>query len=427
MKDKTPSISIEEALKLYLATAVPGGLPDEIDPELLLERLRIYIASERPDWANSFPASQISGEEIRKSYSKIKQEIIEKALREEIPEDPEEQYLYERRKEALRNLSEKKAEEREEDNRNHQVKKLINKKSEAKIQNVEEIKNALQAKLREAFHLQQKSKAKLKLPPQKLPKQENQSNKDKGLNLSDDIKTEFSQPASRRWEPVKWTPDSSLLNRKVFKDMELSENQKDKLVALETFHEMRKQNLYKRSDVVKPLSFEKIGSKRVKKRRGTDEMISFSHEQKMNDFSLRYSTVSDKNQKRQNEDNRARSGFKNSSKEEDLFNIDSEKKKKNDFHLKNESQSGSQDKVVFSSTEQSAKVLRNTGLPFSKSQKTVSQHPVEKNQVDNLFRSERTPQPEKQSKRMENTMNETGMNMNLSFSKTKRNEGLMIE
>ncbi len=259
---ETPSISIEEALRLYLSAAVPNGLPEDIDTDLLFSRLKAYIAKDRPEWAGKFEAgSGLSSKEIQKSYSRIKQEIIEKAMKEEVPEDTEERYLYERRKEARQNSQAKKEESRISEKQDKLVKDLVQRKKEEekeKQQKIEFIKNELKKKLSQAFKNNFPGISNLEHQKQNLGRPENkiESTQNLSLETSANLTTKYSQEKIKKWNQIRWNPEKSLINRKIFKEMDLSEKQKDKLVALDTFHEMRRQNMYKRSEVVKPLNFE---------------------------------------------------------------------------------------------------------------------------------------------------------------------------
>jgi hypothetical protein len=137
---KTPDISIDDALDLFLAVTYPNGIPEGVDKEQLMKALKQKIAKDRPEWAkaggDSSRASQ-TGDSNPQSYSQVKEEITQKAQQEEIPEDPEERYLYERRKEARRNREQKKAEEKEDKIREDLRKRLTAQKKGTDDQTLE--------------------------------------------------------------------------------------------------------------------------------------------------------------------------------------------------------------------------------------------------------------------------------------------------
>ncbi len=126
--NNVPEISIDEALQLYLSMAFPQGLPEGEEGELILKTIKEKIASERPEWAKA-SGWQSDQEEDTSSYSQIKQQAVEDASREELPEDPEERYLHLRREEARENSEQKREEKLEEEEKSSQRKALIDKKS----------------------------------------------------------------------------------------------------------------------------------------------------------------------------------------------------------------------------------------------------------------------------------------------------------
>ncbi|WP_421765352.1 hypothetical protein [Ekhidna sp.] len=126
--NKVPEISIDEALQLYLSMAFPQGLPEGEEGEVILKTIKEKIASERPEWAKA-SGWQNDQEEDASSYSQIKQQAVEDASKEELPEDPEERYLHLRREEARENSEQKREEKLEEEEKSSQRKALIDKKS----------------------------------------------------------------------------------------------------------------------------------------------------------------------------------------------------------------------------------------------------------------------------------------------------------
>jgi hypothetical protein len=102
-----PGVSIDEALELYFSIAL-NGVKDEDAKAKLLAALREKVAKDRPEWAQSYANENNPAAESATRYSEIKAQIVEKANAEEIPQDPEEKYLYLRRKEARENALRKK-------------------------------------------------------------------------------------------------------------------------------------------------------------------------------------------------------------------------------------------------------------------------------------------------------------------------------
>ena len=147
-KEKSPDVSIDEALEMFLALTYPQGVPDDVDKEKLFALLRSKISQDRPDWAEKSEAAKPAPKTVTEgeNYSKIKQAIIDQSNQPEIPQDPEERYLYERKQEALANLERKKEEEQEaadqaalrqkliEQNKEHQDKELLNKAQQVKLE-----------------------------------------------------------------------------------------------------------------------------------------------------------------------------------------------------------------------------------------------------------------------------------------------------
>lgn len=160
---KTPDISIDDALNLFLAVTYPNGIPEGVDKEQLMKALKQKIAKDRPQWAkaggDSSRTSQ-TGDSNPQSYSQVKEEITQKAQQEEIPEDPEERYLYERRKEARRNREQKKAEEKEDKIREDLRKRLTAQKKGTDDQTLEkalQIRQVLEQRVRQALQNQSPS------------------------------------------------------------------------------------------------------------------------------------------------------------------------------------------------------------------------------------------------------------------------------
>jgi hypothetical protein len=111
---ETPPISIDAAIELFLSITCPGGVPEGAERDALVGKLRERIAADRPDWAAaSAPAATPAPPAPDAGYAQRKAAAVERARQAEIPSDPQERYLEERRQEARRNR-ERRDEEAEE-------------------------------------------------------------------------------------------------------------------------------------------------------------------------------------------------------------------------------------------------------------------------------------------------------------------------
>lgn len=161
---KTPDVSIDEALRLFLAVTYPNGLPDGVDSEKFMAVLRKKIAADRPAWAargddecNGNGDSGTAGVKPEgKSYSEVKAEIVDQSRREQVPEDPEEKYFYERRKKARENRERRHAESREDTIRADLRRRLIAEKKEpdaGTLERVFRVRQALEDRVRTVLQL----------------------------------------------------------------------------------------------------------------------------------------------------------------------------------------------------------------------------------------------------------------------------------
>lgn len=126
-----PEVSIDEALELYLSIACPNGLPEGAEKDRILDMMREKISKDRPEWAEASKTTE--QEEIKEKenrYSAIKANVIKKAAESEIPEDPEERYLYNRKLEAKENSRQKRAEEKSDSREKKLRNKVIQDKKE---------------------------------------------------------------------------------------------------------------------------------------------------------------------------------------------------------------------------------------------------------------------------------------------------------
>lgn len=146
--NETPEVSIDEALELFIAITYPQGIPEDVDRDELFRTLKAKIAQDRPEWAakNNDTNKKTAPPSATGNYSEIKEAIIAKSNEPEVPEDPEERYLYERKQKALKNLAAKKSEEKENAHREALRKKIIE-KNRSKIVDEDFLNKTLQIKL----------------------------------------------------------------------------------------------------------------------------------------------------------------------------------------------------------------------------------------------------------------------------------------
>lgn len=138
--NSVPEVSIDEALELYLSIACPNGLPEGEEKDKILSLMKDKIAKDRPEWTKfSENTSRQIDEETPNRYAEIKAQIVEQANREDIPEDSEERYLYNRRKEAKQNSNKKNNDEKETQQKDSLRNGLIERK---KSNNEETLKRA---------------------------------------------------------------------------------------------------------------------------------------------------------------------------------------------------------------------------------------------------------------------------------------------
>lgn len=118
---KVPEVSIDEALRLFLAIACPGGVPAEAE-EALVAVVKQRVAEDRPAWAHASgepvggPSPHAPGQPAPAApapYSQIKAQAVQSAQAEDVPGDPEERYFHDRKQEAMARVAERRSEERE--------------------------------------------------------------------------------------------------------------------------------------------------------------------------------------------------------------------------------------------------------------------------------------------------------------------------
>jgi hypothetical protein len=121
-----PAVSVDEALELFLALTFPRGLPEGIDRDRLVEQMRAKIAGDRPEWAAaSRAAAPPAPETPAASYSEVKAAVAQKALQPDLPSDPQERYLEERRREADEHRAQRQEEARAEEARAELAQRIV--------------------------------------------------------------------------------------------------------------------------------------------------------------------------------------------------------------------------------------------------------------------------------------------------------------
>jgi len=127
-----PAVSVDEALELFLALTFPNGLPEGIDREGLVEQMRARIAGDRPQWAAAGQdAAPPAAADPAASYSEVKAAAARKALEPDLPSDPQERYLEERRREAEEHRVQRQEEARADKARAELLHRLLAGKREA--------------------------------------------------------------------------------------------------------------------------------------------------------------------------------------------------------------------------------------------------------------------------------------------------------
>jgi hypothetical protein len=134
-----PAIPVDEALELFLALTFPHGLPEGVDRARLVEQMRAKVAGDRPEWAAASQAAAPPAPAApAASYSEVKAAAVEKALQPDLPSDPQERYLEERRREAGEHRAQHQEEARVEEARAELIRRLLARKREADARKREE-------------------------------------------------------------------------------------------------------------------------------------------------------------------------------------------------------------------------------------------------------------------------------------------------
>jgi hypothetical protein len=232
-----PGISIDDALNLFLAVTYPNGIPEGVDKGQLMDTLRQKIAKDRPQWAKD---GQTQNPPASQDYAKVKEQIVQRAQQEDIPGDPEERYLYERRKEAIQNRETKKEEEREHQIREDLRKRLIDHKNE-------EDKDTLEKALRIRKALEQRLCQSLQTQTQAPPGKEDKSKLNLGMQAPNVALTAqpISQPFTFEPQPGKEKQAARDFFNQI-KDL----SPEDKVRSFREFNLARRHNLKNRDELL---------------------------------------------------------------------------------------------------------------------------------------------------------------------------------
>ncbi len=132
MSEQTPSISIDDALQLFLQLVGAGGLPDGPEKDALLEHMRARVAADRPQWAEASapPPAPASPLEAKSEYAQTKAAIVAAAQASEIPIDPMERAMWEERQQARRNAEQRRADASEAEARERLRRRAIDEQHE---------------------------------------------------------------------------------------------------------------------------------------------------------------------------------------------------------------------------------------------------------------------------------------------------------
>lgn len=126
-----PAVSVDEALELFLALTFPNGFPEGVDRARLVEQMRAKVAGDRPEWAAASQAAAPPAPDVpAASYSEVKAAVAQKALQPDLPSDPQERYLEERRREADEHRAQRREEARVEEARAEILRRLLARKAE---------------------------------------------------------------------------------------------------------------------------------------------------------------------------------------------------------------------------------------------------------------------------------------------------------
>ncbi len=126
-----PAIPVDEALELFLALTFPNGLPEGVDRARLVEQMRARVAGDRPEWAAASQAAAPPAPVApAASYSEVKAAVAQKALQPDLPSDPQERYLEDRRREADEHRAQRREEARVEEARSEILRRLLARKAE---------------------------------------------------------------------------------------------------------------------------------------------------------------------------------------------------------------------------------------------------------------------------------------------------------
>ncbi|MCP5051991.1 MAG: hypothetical protein GY940_32785 [bacterium] len=260
---KAPDISIDEALNLFLAVTYPNGIPEGVDKEQLMDALRKQITKDRPQWTeaderNTPPSSRASAPD-GKSYAQVKETVIQEAQREDIPDDPEERYLYERRKEARQNREQKEADQREHQIREDLRSRLSSRKKEEGKETLEKavlIRRVLEQRMQKVLQTQpppekekpSRLKVKLDMPPAGIAMDGLAPLKNQPTPESIDVTVSPGNelvPDSPSWEaPTGKESAGEFFN--AIKDLDPDE----KVRSFREFNQVRRGNLQTREDVL---------------------------------------------------------------------------------------------------------------------------------------------------------------------------------
>lgn len=287
MGQKIPDISIEEALDLYLSIAFPQGLPEGSEGDKIREALKKKIIKDRPEWAKASGEDNQQEHSETTNYSQIKQERIDQSRLEDIPEDPEEKYLYLRRKEAIENR-EKKQEEEHENQRKDKVRKtLIEQKQaedESTIKRAALIKKVILGKVKERMipgfgesqtneNVLQTDTTNLSIPQSKPVSFSDSEQYSKQSNHSEQLTNQRPEKPN----PNEWF--------KGFKSLSME----DRVKSVHEYNMKKREALHTKEELVRPKTKTKKTGFSLEEKVDRDSHLNFSNE-------LSFGSSKDKNQ-----------------------------------------------------------------------------------------------------------------------------------
>lgn len=249
--------------------ACPNGIPEGEEGERLVKAIKEKIAKDRPEWAEASDRANQASEQKQetppgsaKGYSAVKANIIQQAQQEQIPEDPNERYFYEKDKEATENREQRKAEEREQHIRKELFKRLQDRKKgtdDTSLEKMLQIHEMLEKRLQQSIETS-------RLKPEPLHNSAPKKVESKQLKTLHFNKPNFTEETVTEMSPVKSSDDTLQTTEKIggirslgptsmTEEKVLNINKMDreeKIEYMRVYNQARKAQLKSRFDILSP-------------------------------------------------------------------------------------------------------------------------------------------------------------------------------